>query len=98
MSNEAVVENLKVRYEVDEIQTFVGSVLLVLNPYRPLPICDGLERYRDIRLARAQPHIFAMAEEVRWFASSRARARCACCGVSRCSEREGGVQGWAGWV
>jgi hypothetical protein len=59
-----IVENLRVRYQADEIHTFVGSMLVVLNPYRPMLIYDTPDAFRAVRLARATPHVFAMAEEV----------------------------------
>ena len=67
LTDETVVENLRVRYDKDEIHTFVGNMLLVLNPYRQLPIYEsaGMEKFRDVHLTRAPPHIFAVAEEVR---------------------------------
>jgi hypothetical protein len=68
LTEEAVVTNLKKRYDARQIHTFVGPVLVVLNPYRDYP-----ENYSDRikavfptkRLARAPPHVYAVAEEVR---------------------------------
>ncbi|KAJ1623622.1 P-loop containing nucleoside triphosphate hydrolase protein, partial [Pavlovales sp. CCMP2436] len=63
LTDDSVVDNLGIRYAADEIHTFVGTVLLVLNPYRKLPIYEEPERFYGVRLVHAPPHVFAVGEE-----------------------------------
>ena len=47
-------------------QTFSGSILVALNPYKPVPALYGqeaLKRYERAALGSAPPHIFALAED-----------------------------------
>ncbi|KAG8462486.1 hypothetical protein KFE25_010311 [Diacronema lutheri] len=65
LSEGTVVDNLKARYDADEIHTYVGSMLVVLNPYKLLPIYDDkhMGTFAGVRLTQASPHVFALAEE-----------------------------------
>ncbi|KAJ1616905.1 P-loop containing nucleoside triphosphate hydrolase protein, partial [Pavlovales sp. CCMP2436] len=65
LTDDTVVDNLRLRYEADEVHTNVGSMLVVLNPYRELPIYEEaqMNSHVGVRLANAQPHVFAIAEE-----------------------------------
>ncbi|KAJ1620991.1 P-loop containing nucleoside triphosphate hydrolase protein, partial [Pavlovales sp. CCMP2436] len=67
LSDEAMVNNLAQRYYASEIHTYVGPLLLVLNPFRQLPetydppaVKAG---FRNLRLGKARPHVYAVAEE-----------------------------------
>jgi len=77
LSEGTVVDNLKARYDADEIHTYVGSMLVVLNPYKLLPIYDDkhMGTFAGVRLTQASPHVFALAEEVRACSPARSRAR-----------------------
>ncbi|CAI5504315.1 unnamed protein product, partial [Closterium sp. Naga37s-1] len=60
-----VLHNLAVRYALDEIYTYTGSILIAVNPFQRLPhLYDVhmMEQYRGSRLGELSPHVFAIAE------------------------------------
>ncbi|EFR05346.1 myosin-1 [Nannizzia gypsea CBS 118893] len=64
VSNEAINENLKKRFEHGEIYTYIGHVLVSVNPFRDLGIYtdEVLESYRGKNRLEVKPHVFAVAE------------------------------------
>ncbi|TGZ85249.1 hypothetical protein EX30DRAFT_19308 [Ascodesmis nigricans] len=64
ISNEAINENLKKRFENREIYTYIGHVLISVNPFRDLGIYtdEVLASYRGKNRLEMPPHVFAVAE------------------------------------
>ncbi|KAH8725328.1 P-loop containing nucleoside triphosphate hydrolase protein [Phaeosphaeriaceae sp. PMI808] len=64
ISNEAINENLKKRFENGEIYTYIGHVLVSVNPFRDLGIYTDqvLESYKGKNRLEVPPHVFAIAE------------------------------------
>lgn len=64
VSNEAINENLKKRFEGAEIYTYIGHVLVSVNPFRDLGIYTDqvLDSYRGKNRLEMAPHVFAIAE------------------------------------
>ncbi|PYH41241.1 class I myosin myoA [Aspergillus saccharolyticus JOP 1030-1] len=64
ISNEAINDNLKLRFEHDEIYTYIGHVLVSVNPFRDLGIYTDqvLDSYRGKNRLEVPPHVFAVAE------------------------------------
>ncbi|TVY90443.1 Myosin [Lachnellula willkommii] len=64
VSNEAINENLKKRFEAREIYTYIGHVLVSVNPFQDLGIYteDVLDSYRGKNRLEMPPHVFAVAE------------------------------------
>lgn len=64
ISNEAINENLKKRFENGEIYTYIGHVLVSVNPFRDLGIYTDqvLESYQGKNRLEVPPHVFAIAE------------------------------------
>ncbi|KAK3907005.1 P-loop containing nucleoside triphosphate hydrolase protein [Staphylotrichum tortipilum] len=64
VSNEAINENLKKRFEGAEIYTYIGHVLVSVNPFRDLGIYTDqvLNGYRGKNRLEMPPHVFAIAE------------------------------------
>ncbi|PLB37118.1 class I myosin myoA [Aspergillus candidus] len=64
ISNEAINDNLKLRFEHDEIYTYIGHVLVSVNPFRDLGIYTDrvLESYQGKNRLEVPPHVFAVAE------------------------------------
>ncbi|CAI5465281.1 unnamed protein product [Closterium sp. Yama58-4] len=60
-----VLHNLFLRYSIDEIYTYTGSILIAINPFCALPhLYDEqmMEQYKGTRLGELSPHVFAIAE------------------------------------
>jgi myosin-1 len=64
ISNEAINDNLKMRFENAEIYTYIGHVLVSVNPFRDLGIYTDqvLQNYRGKNRLEVPPHVFAIAE------------------------------------
>ncbi|KIY50413.1 myosin-1 [Fistulina hepatica ATCC 64428] len=64
ISNESVNENLKKRWTNGEIYTYIGAVLISVNPFRDLGIYgdDTLQKYRGKNRLEVPPHVFGIAE------------------------------------
>ncbi|KAI0877242.1 P-loop containing nucleoside triphosphate hydrolase protein [Hypoxylon argillaceum] len=64
VSNESINENLKKRFEGREIYTYIGHVLVSVNPFRDLGIYtdEVLESYKGKNRLEMPPHVFAIAE------------------------------------
>ncbi|QRW09004.1 Myosin head (motor domain) [Ceratobasidium sp. AG-Ba] len=64
ISNESVNENLEKRWKNGEIYTYIGQVLISVNPFRDLGIYTEavLESYRGKNRLEVPPHVFAIAE------------------------------------
>uniref|UniRef100_A0A8C4HH02 Unconventional myosin-Ib n=1 Tax=Dicentrarchus labrax TaxID=13489 RepID=A0A8C4HH02_DICLA len=65
LSEESFIENLRNRFDHNEIYTYIGSVVISMNPYRSLPIYtpDKVEEYRNRNFYELSPHIYALADE-----------------------------------
>ncbi|TFY71324.1 hypothetical protein EVG20_g1674 [Dentipellis fragilis] len=64
ISNESINDNLEKRWKSGEIYTYIGGVLISVNPFRDLGIYtdDVLERYRGKNRLEVPPHVFSIAE------------------------------------
>ncbi|XP_028250049.1 unconventional myosin-Ib isoform X4 [Parambassis ranga] len=65
LSEDSFLENLRKRFDHNEIYTYIGSVVISINPYRSLPIYtpDKVEEYRNRNFYELSPHIYALADE-----------------------------------
>uniref|UniRef100_A0A8C8S7L4 Myosin IB n=1 Tax=Pelusios castaneus TaxID=367368 RepID=A0A8C8S7L4_9SAUR len=65
LSEESFINNLKKRFDHSEIYTYIGSVVVSINPYRSLPIYspEKVEEYRNRNFYELSPHIFALSDE-----------------------------------
>jgi myosin-5 len=61
----AVLNNVKIRYNRQQVYTYSGIVLIALNPFQSLPIYtpDIMRAYSGKRRGELEPHLFAIAEE-----------------------------------
>ncbi|XP_076054733.1 unconventional myosin 61F isoform X2 [Oratosquilla oratoria] len=63
-SEDAFIENLSKRYHENIIYTYIGQVLVSVNPYKELGIYGDktVESYRNVNFYEVPPHVFAIAE------------------------------------
>ncbi|CAF1389118.1 unnamed protein product [Rotaria sordida] len=61
---DAFIQNLKLRFEKERIYTYIGEVLVSVNPYRELPIYghNYITSYKGCEIFERPAHIFAVAE------------------------------------
>ncbi|KAL5542469.1 hypothetical protein UlMin_010179 [Ulmus minor] len=60
-----VLHNLKCRYDMNEIYTYTGNILIAVNPFRRLPhLYDShmMEQYKRASFGELSPHPFAIAD------------------------------------
>ncbi|KAK9691721.1 hypothetical protein RND81_09G214500 [Saponaria officinalis] len=60
-----VLQNLRTRYELNEIYTYTGNILIAINPFQRLPhLYDGhmMQQYKGAPLGELSPHVFAVAD------------------------------------
>ncbi|KAI8075059.1 P-loop containing nucleoside triphosphate hydrolase protein [Gongronella butleri] len=64
ITNEAINDNLQKRWQNGDIYTYIGHVLISVNPFRDLGIYtdDILASYQGKNLLEMPPHVFAIAE------------------------------------
>ncbi|CAE6338846.1 unnamed protein product [Rhizoctonia solani] len=64
ISNDSVNDNLEKRWKNGEIYTYIGQVLISVNPFRDLGIYTEavLESYKGKNRLEMPPHVFAIAE------------------------------------
>ncbi|KAL1339994.1 hypothetical protein AAHE18_U084900 [Arachis hypogaea] len=60
-----VLQNLKARYELNEIYTYTGNILIAINPFQKLPHIYGahmMQQYKGAPFGELSPHVFAVAD------------------------------------
>ncbi|RDD37299.1 Unconventional myosin-Ib [Trichoplax sp. H2] len=64
VSDNAILFNLQQRYYDNQIYTYIGNVVISVNPYQKLPIytSETILNYRGKSLYELQPHIYAIAD------------------------------------
>ncbi|EKM61602.1 uncharacterized protein PHACADRAFT_248292 [Phanerochaete carnosa HHB-10118-sp] len=63
-TNEAINENLDKRWKNGEIYTYIGGVLISVNPFKDLGIYtdEVLQKYKGKNRLEVPPHVFGIAE------------------------------------
>uniref|UniRef100_A0A670ZKC2 Myosin IE n=1 Tax=Pseudonaja textilis TaxID=8673 RepID=A0A670ZKC2_PSETE len=66
ISEDAIVENLRKRYMDDFIFTYIGSVLISVNPFKQMPYFGEreIEMYQGAAQYENPPHIYALADNM----------------------------------
>eukprot|EP01029_Cantina_marsupialis_P007646 TRINITY_DN185_c0_g4_i1.p1 TRINITY_DN185_c0_g4~~TRINITY_DN185_c0_g4_i1.p1 ORF type:complete len:2063 (-),score=796.14 TRINITY_DN185_c0_g4_i1:239-6427(-) len=64
LNEPAILHDLRLRFEQDDIYTYVSSILIAVNPFKMLPIYtpEILDQYKDQNVRDLPPHIFAIAD------------------------------------
>ncbi|GMI71781.1 myosin XI A [Hibiscus trionum] len=60
-----VLQNLRCRYDINEIYTYTGNILIAVNPFRRLPHLYSnhmMEQYKGAAFGELSPHPFAVAD------------------------------------
>ncbi|CAF1183362.1 unnamed protein product [Rotaria sordida] len=60
----AICRNILLRYNKDKIYTYIGSILIAVNPYTPLDLYsqEHLRAYRNRKFGDLEPHTFAIGD------------------------------------
>ncbi|XP_068165927.1 unconventional myosin-VIIb-like [Antennarius striatus] len=82
LTEAGLLRNLQLRHQKDVIYTYIGSVLVAVNPYQDFPIYSGeqVQLYRSRKLGELPPHIFAIAEAC--YTNALRHGRNQCCVIS----------------
>uniref|UniRef100_A0A3P9NT93 Osteoclast-stimulating factor 1 n=1 Tax=Poecilia reticulata TaxID=8081 RepID=A0A3P9NT93_POERE len=66
ITEDAIVENLKKRYMDDYIFTYIGPVLISVNPFKQMPYFTDreIELYQGAAQYENPPHIYALADNM----------------------------------
>ncbi|XP_067665743.1 unconventional myosin-IXb-like isoform X7 [Haliotis asinina] len=64
LNEKTLLENIKARFENANIYTYVGSILIAVNPFKFFPIYNPkyVKMYQNKWLGELPPHIFAIAD------------------------------------
>ncbi|NXW37776.1 MYO1G protein, partial [Phaetusa simplex] len=75
---EQFLENLRLRFSQGCIYTYIGEVVVAVNPYRALALYGPpvVERYRGRELYERPPHLFALADAAYKAMKRRAKDTC----------------------
>ncbi|XP_067646670.1 unconventional myosin IC isoform X2 [Eurosta solidaginis] len=63
-SEDAFIGNLRKRFQENLIYTYIGQVLISVNPYKQLPIYgeNDIKEYRNKHFYEIPPHVFAVTD------------------------------------
>jgi len=66
LNEPALLHNLRARYELDDIYTYTGQILIAVNPFQPMPHLYGGDMMECYAAADHQgelsPHVYAIAD------------------------------------
>uniref|UniRef100_A0A3Q3DYG7 Myosin IG n=1 Tax=Hippocampus comes TaxID=109280 RepID=A0A3Q3DYG7_HIPCM len=72
------MENLKLRFEKGRIYTYIGDVVVSVNPYKQMDIYgkDAIDAYRGRELYENPPHLYAVSDAAYKVMKRRAKDTC----------------------
>ncbi|XP_010710618.1 unconventional myosin-Ig isoform X2 [Meleagris gallopavo] len=75
---EHFMENLRLRFSKGRIYTYIGEVVVAMNPYQALELYgpSAVEQYRGRELYERPPHLFALADAAYKAMKRRAKDTC----------------------
>ncbi|XP_053121729.1 unconventional myosin-Ig isoform X4 [Hemicordylus capensis] len=75
---EDFMDNLKLRFEKGRIYTYIGEVVVSMNPYRQMELYgkEMIEQYRGRELYERPPHLYAVADAAYKAMKRRAKDTC----------------------
>ncbi|KAH9258940.1 hypothetical protein BASA81_002560 [Batrachochytrium salamandrivorans] len=65
INDAAILHNIRMRFRGDQVFTYVGDILISVNPYKFLPLFtpDVIERYKTLGSRDEPPHVYAVADK-----------------------------------
>lgn len=78
LTEESLVQTLQERFRRHEIYTYIGNVVISVNPYKALPIYtpEKVEEYHNCSFFAVKPHIYAIADDAYRSLRDRDRDQC----------------------
>ncbi|NXL40079.1 MYO1A protein, partial [Glaucidium brasilianum] len=78
LTEESLLQTLQERFRRSHIYTYIGNVVISVNPYRPLPIYtpEKVQEYRNCNFFAVTPHIYAIADDAYRSLRDRDRDQC----------------------
>ncbi|XP_053175156.1 unconventional myosin-IXAa [Scomber japonicus] len=78
LNERSLLDNLRSRFRNEKIYTYVGSILIVINPFKFLPIYNPkyVKMYDNHTLGGLEPHIYAVADVAYHAMLQRQRNQC----------------------
>ncbi|XP_069162401.1 unconventional myosin-IXb isoform X4 [Procambarus clarkii] len=78
LTEQTLLENLRARFQRGYIYTYVGSILISVNPFKYYPIYNPkyVKLYQNHRLGELPPHIFAIADAAYHLMLKQRRNQC----------------------
>ncbi|XP_037835725.1 unconventional myosin-IXAa isoform X2 [Kryptolebias marmoratus] len=78
LNERSLLDNLRSRFRQEKIYTYVGSILIVINPFKFLPIYNPkyVKMYDNHSLGDLEPHIYAVADVAYHAMLKRQRNQC----------------------
>ncbi|XP_015471122.1 unconventional myosin-Ia isoform X4 [Parus major] len=78
LSEESLVQTLQERFRRHDIYTYIGNVVISVNPYQSLPIYtpEKVEEYHNCSFFAVKPHIYAIADDAYRSLRDRDRDQC----------------------
>ncbi|XP_037547575.1 unconventional myosin-IXAa isoform X2 [Nematolebias whitei] len=78
LNERSLLDNLRSRFRHEKIYTYVGSILIVINPFKFLPIYNPkyVKMYDNHSLGDLEPHIYAVADVAYHAMLKRQRNQC----------------------
>eukprot|EP01119_Soliformovum_irregulare_P017879 TRINITY_DN5376_c0_g2_i2.p1 TRINITY_DN5376_c0_g2~~TRINITY_DN5376_c0_g2_i2.p1 ORF type:complete len:1039 (+),score=347.18 TRINITY_DN5376_c0_g2_i2:84-3200(+) len=68
ISEDAFMDNLRLRYKKDRIYTYIGEVVVSMNPYKNMDAAyynkKKIDEYKKCIMYEVPPHVYALASEV----------------------------------
>ncbi|NXE83601.1 MYO1A protein, partial [Cochlearius cochlearius] len=78
LTEESLLQTLQERFRRSDIYTYIGNVVISVNPYQPLPIYtpEKVQEYHNCNFFAVKPHIYAIADDAYRSLRDRDRDQC----------------------
>lgn len=78
LTTETFIENLHLRFQHNKIYTYIGEVLVSVNPYKTLDIYgpQHMAQYRGREMFEVPPHVYAVADACQRVLRQQGRDTC----------------------